>query len=117
RLYVSPELLKDNWEPGQGTQKGDVYSFAIILQEILLRCKPYVTPKTLNIKTDELDHKEIIQRVKGNYKPPFRPSLCEEILNEIPTDWIQLIKSCWEENPDFRPNFQLINMSLKKMNK
>ena len=41
-LWTAPELLRlDNNGPVYGTQKGDVYSFAIILQEILYRALPY----------------------------------------------------------------------------
>ena len=50
-LWTAPELLciPENSRPTQGTKKGDVYSFAIILQELLYRAMPYfmdaVTPK------------------------------------------------------------------------
>ena len=40
QLWTAPEILRmSTWCPG--TQKGDVYSFAIILQEIIVRGVPY----------------------------------------------------------------------------
>ncbi|XP_022236427.1 atrial natriuretic peptide receptor 2-like, partial [Limulus polyphemus] len=40
-LWKAPELLKLTHCPPNGTQKGDVYSFGIILQEIVLREDPF----------------------------------------------------------------------------
>ena len=41
-LWTAPELLRlGNNAPSVGTAKGDVYSFAIILQEILFRNTPF----------------------------------------------------------------------------
>jgi len=41
QLWTAPELLRMTTRPINGTQKGDVYSFAIILQEITFRAEPY----------------------------------------------------------------------------
>lgn len=41
KLWTAPELLSGNPLPTAGMQKADVYSFAIILQEIALRSGPF----------------------------------------------------------------------------
>ena len=40
-LWAAPELLRMPTRPPQGTPKGDVYSVAIILQEIIFRANPF----------------------------------------------------------------------------
>ena len=44
-LWTSPELLRLTTVPPRGTQAGDVYSFAIVLQELLFRALPYFLDK------------------------------------------------------------------------
>ena len=41
-LWTAPELLRLPERPVYGTQKGDVYSYGIILQEIILEDAAYV---------------------------------------------------------------------------
>ncbi len=42
-LWISPELLRipDENRPKYGTQAGDVYSYGIILQELILKGSPF----------------------------------------------------------------------------
>lgn len=40
-LWTAPELLRDPDMCRKGTFKGDIYSFAIILQEVIVRGPPY----------------------------------------------------------------------------
>jgi len=40
-LWRAPELLRDPSPPPRGTQKGDVYSFGIILYELIGRAGPW----------------------------------------------------------------------------
>jgi len=59
QLWTAPELLRMTTRPINGTQKADVYSFAIILQEIVFRAAPYFI---------DIDH---TQCTGGNYNLAF----------------------------------------------
>uniref|UniRef100_A0A8C7DBB0 Guanylate cyclase n=1 Tax=Oncorhynchus kisutch TaxID=8019 RepID=A0A8C7DBB0_ONCKI len=105
QFWTAPEFLRDVENSRKGTYKGDVYSFAIILQEVVVRGLPYcmlgLTPA------------EIIRKVK---KPPpmCRPTVAPD---QAPLECIQLMKQCWSEQPDRRPAFDEIFDRFKLINK
>uniref|UniRef100_A0A8C5QID1 Guanylate cyclase n=1 Tax=Leptobrachium leishanense TaxID=445787 RepID=A0A8C5QID1_9ANUR len=108
KLWTSPELLRMENPPTQGTQKGDVYSFGIILQEIALRNGVFY------IDGSEYSPKEIIERVRSREKPSFRPSTnlyCH--IQELGL----LLQRCWAEDPLDRPDFHQIKVLLRKYNR
>uniref|UniRef100_A0A8C5IV92 Guanylate cyclase n=1 Tax=Junco hyemalis TaxID=40217 RepID=A0A8C5IV92_JUNHY len=108
KLWTAPELLRMEEPPARGTQKGDVYSFGIILQEIALRCGVFY------VEGVELSPKEIIERVKSGERPSFRPSAnvgCH--LEELG----QLMQHCWAEDVLERPDFNQIRVQLRKFNR
>uniref|UniRef100_A0A8C2DK71 Guanylate cyclase n=1 Tax=Cyprinus carpio TaxID=7962 RepID=A0A8C2DK71_CYPCA len=103
KLWTAPELLIYDRHPPQGTQKGDVYSFGIILQEIALRNGPFY------VEGMDLSPKEIIQKVRNGQKPYFRPTTdnsrhCEELTI--------LMEGCWAEDPAERPDFSHIKIFI-----
>ncbi|CAK6961716.1 guanylyl cyclase C [Scomber scombrus] len=100
-LWTAPEHLRK-----QGTsQKGDVYSFAIIAQEIVLRKCTFYTERCS-------ERAEKMAKVIMSY---FRPDLDFETASEKELEVYMLIKSCWEEDPDKRPDFKRIENCLGKI--
>ncbi|CAG5114467.1 unnamed protein product, partial [Candidula unifasciata] len=109
RLWTAPELLRMNSPVAGGTQKGDVYSFAIICQEIVYRYGVFY------LQNLDLSPQEIIDKVKKGMKPYFRPTL-EEF--DCPNDELaRVIRHCWSEDPAERPDFQQLRTMIKKLNK
>ena len=56
---------------------------------------------------------EIIKKIK---KPPplCRPSVSQQA---APPSYIQIMKQCWAEMPDMRPDFETIYQQFKDFNK
>lgn len=80
------------------TNKADVYSFGIILWEMLTETIPFKNKDPINIMTLVVVNKE---------RPRF-PSYAPHNLKS-------LIERCWDENPDNRPSFvEIFNMFLHK---
>ncbi|XP_002934756.1 heat-stable enterotoxin receptor [Xenopus tropicalis] len=104
-LWSSPEHLRQEGF----SQKGDVYSYGVIAQEIMLRKETFYTEQCD-------DTKEKISRVQ-NYKGacPFRPDLNLDTANEREIEVYVLVKSCWEEDPERRPDFKKIENTLSKI--
>ncbi|XDC86743.1 hypothetical protein R6Z07F_017916 [Ovis aries] len=92
--WTAPELL---WLPWSGTPKGDVYSFAILMRELIHHQDPGP------FDDQNLTPAEIIHRIKDpTASEPHRPSLSEEEGNEIT---VVMVKACWDESPEKRPTF------------
>ena len=110
-LWRAPELLRLPSPPSHGTQKGDVYSFAIILFEIIGRRGPWGDETDLSIEG-------IIDRVAHPHSYGgriFRPNLKQVDYKNCGHYVIKCIDDCWHEDPDFRPDFRFINIRLKEM--
>ncbi|XP_069748609.1 retinal guanylyl cyclase 2 [Narcine bancroftii] len=104
-FWTAPEFLRNPDLSRKATMKGDTYSFAIILQEVVVRGSPYCMLG--------LSPEEIIKKVK---KPPpmCRPTVSPD---QAPLECIQLMKQCWSEHPDRRPAFNEIFDRFKIINK
>ncbi|XP_041962871.1 atrial natriuretic peptide receptor 1 [Alosa sapidissima] len=108
RLWTAPELLRMECPPPAGTQKGDVYSFGIILQEVALRCGVFY------LDEDSLSPKEIIDRLAMGECPHLRPTVNPQMHSE---ELGQLMQRCWAEDPCERLEFNQIKMQLRKQNR
>ncbi len=132
QLWKSPELQfpvanANLCQLYMGTPKGDVYSFAIIVQEILYRRgvfylseedkhaafrghhQAHPTPSDIDDDDDlsHIRHRDIYLKVKSGLRPTLDASTCSK---EI----IDLLRRCWSEAPHDRPEFSLINELMRK---
>ncbi|XP_022243607.1 atrial natriuretic peptide receptor 2-like, partial [Limulus polyphemus] len=108
KLWTAPELLRMNTPPPEGTQKGDVYSFAIIAHQIVVRQGPFY------VGVSDVTPKEITEHVKASQDPPFRPLLENNDYNEAV---VCMMKRCWAEEPSQRPDFHSLKLIIRRLNK
>ncbi|XP_006866098.1 PREDICTED: heat-stable enterotoxin receptor [Chrysochloris asiatica] len=104
-LWTAPEHLRQ----ANISQKGDVYSYGIIAQEIVLRRETFYT-LTCRDQNEKIFRVEHAKGVK-----PFRPDLFLETAEEKELEVYLLVKSCWEEDPEKRPDFKKIETTLAKI--
>ncbi|XP_046736974.1 guanylate cyclase 32E [Diprion similis] len=111
-LYRAPELLRSPQirQPSiRDYQKGDVYSFGIVLYEIQGRHGPF--------GVTDLSAPEILKRVitREPGKPPYRPPF-DKLENSF--DFVRdCLVECWAENPDDRPDFKVVRNRLRPLKK
>jgi guanylate cyclase len=109
-LWKAPEFLRSDNPIGRGTQKGDVYSFAIVLYEIIGRKGPWGhNPPAIKAIVEAVANPD---EGKGYYRPPLHQILkqptCQDYI-------VKCMEDCWEEEPEARPDFRFINIRLKEM--
>ncbi|KAH0955867.1 hypothetical protein HN011_006367 [Eciton burchellii] len=111
-LYKAPELLRSTrlGEPAvRDFQRGDVYSFAIVLYELQGRHGPF--------GVTQLSAAEILKRIiaRDPGAPLFRPPL-DQLENTF--DFVrECLLECWAENPELRPDFKSIRNKLRPLRK
>ncbi|KAL5976978.1 hypothetical protein ACLOJK_021316 [Asimina triloba] len=92
--WMAPELLKSN--RNLVTEKVDVFSFGIVMWEILTGKSPYAGMSSGKIKDG----------VVMDYLRPEIPSRCDPA-------WRSLMTRCWSSHPPMRPSFAEIARELQ----
>ncbi|XP_033978007.1 LOW QUALITY PROTEIN: retinal guanylyl cyclase 2-like [Trematomus bernacchii] len=102
-LWTAPELLRNPVRGGSFS--GDVFSFSIIIQEVISRSPPYAMM--------DMPPEEILQRLRQ--PPPLcRPQVS---MDEAPSECLSLMNECWSEEPGKRPTFDEIFKQFRGINK
>ncbi|KAJ4890057.1 Protein kinase superfamily protein with octicosapeptide/Phox/Bem1p domain [Raphanus sativus] len=94
--WMAPELL--NGSSSKVSEKVDVFSFGIVLWEILTGEEPYAN----------MHYGAIIGGIVNNTLRPTIPSYCD-------SDWRVLMEECWAPIPTARPSFTEIADRLRVM--
>lgn len=101
QLWRAPELLRNHIH---GSQKGDVYAFAIIMYEIFSRKGPF---GQINFEPKEIV--DYVKKLPLKGEDPFRPEVESIIEAESCPDYVlACIRDCWAEDPEERPEFSVI---------
>ncbi|XP_010272702.1 PREDICTED: serine/threonine-protein kinase HT1 [Nelumbo nucifera] len=95
--YVAPEVFRNE----EYDTKVDVFSFALILQEMIEGCPPFLT------KQDD----EVPKSYAAKERPPFRAQAKNYVYGLK-----ELIEECWSEEPSERPTFKTIIIRLDEIN-
>eukprot|EP00258_Populus_trichocarpa_P044344 XP_024460363.1 uncharacterized protein LOC7455655 isoform X3 [Populus trichocarpa] len=94
--WMAPELL--NGSSSLVSEKVDVFSFGMVLWELLTGEEPYA----------DLHYGAIIGGIVSNTLRPPVPETCDP-------DWRSLMERCWSAEPSDRPNFTEIANELRAM--
>ncbi|KAI4380493.1 hypothetical protein MLD38_006677 [Melastoma candidum] len=94
--WMAPELL--NGSSSLVSEKVDVFSFGIVMWELLTGDEPYA----------ELHYGAIIGGIVSNTLRPPVPDSCDP-------EWRSLMERCWSSEPSERPNFTEITDTLRSM--
>lgn len=81
-------------------QKVDVFSFGVTMYEVISHRVPW----------DGVPIEEIFRRVHTGERPSTLASP-----EDAPDRWVALMKACWDQSPDKRPEFDFILKELRGM--
>ncbi|MFS7966988.1 putative protein kinase TKL-Pl-6 family [Helianthus anomalus] len=94
--WMAPELLSG--KSNMVSEKIDVYSFGIVMWELLTGDEPY----------RDMHCASIIGGIVNNSLRPTIPTWCDP-------EWKALMESCWSADPTERPSFSEISQKLRNM--
>ena len=97
--WMAPEVIQNNFT---NNAKVDVYSFGIIIWEVCTRIQPY---KDMSI----------LQIINFVCSEEGRPDCNLLPLEQMPKGLLELMKNCWNTDPNLRPDFSSVLFTLTNM--
>lgn len=94
--WTAPEIIRQE----AFTEKADVYSYAIVLWELITQQDPH----------EGMEGMEVAFLAAERGLRPTIPSVC-------PEGYAELMSSCWQDNPDLRPDFSEVLARLYELKK
>lgn len=105
-LWMAPEVIRTKPGVNPFTFQSDVYSYGIVLYELLSRKLPYF----------DFKHKDALLFLIGLGHPEKSPKLNLDVIRPDKPDGLKaLMLSCTERDPENRPLFASIIKDLKKI--
>lgn len=104
--WLAPEILRGE----SCTKASDVFSFGVIMWEILTRRVPWDGETTWSI----VGQVQNGGRLRVNDETVERT---EDMDDESVEEYIALIQACWDQDPDKRPEFGAIAAGLRELQK
>lgn len=95
-IYMAPEVF----EGTRYNEKADVYSFGILMYEVVTNSIPYPSLQKGKMKVFPFTQKVIEKNLRPKFEVPVKKSIK------------RLIKKCWSKNPSERPTFEEIFKKL-----
>ena len=93
-MWLAPEIMKKE----QYTEKADVFSFGIILWELVGRAKPF--------SEYEISKSDFTYLLEDQIIAGLRPTVKQEW--GCPSEYVELMENCWHGDPKARPQFDEI---------
>ncbi|KAJ8957027.1 hypothetical protein NQ318_012202, partial [Aromia moschata] len=105
--FTDGEQIRDDENFGKYSSKSDVWSFAVLLWEILTfaREQPF----------EELSDDGVVENVTHFYQNDGKHILLSAPIN-CPKEIFDLMCECWQRNESDRPNFREIHLFLQRKN-
>ncbi|KAJ0962609.1 hypothetical protein J5N97_027731 [Dioscorea zingiberensis] len=110
-IYMAPEILNK----GVHTEKSDVYSFAISINELLTGVVPYTDLRAEAQAHTVLEMSYTEQQLTAAITSQgLRPVLVQPEAG-VPPALVSLLQKCWAPNPSERPSFEKIVDDLQEI--
>ncbi|GFO37650.1 guanylate cyclase, partial [Plakobranchus ocellatus] len=103
-LWRAPEVLRSQMK--RESREADIYSFGIILSEVVTRECPFHAEKVY------LTTEEILNKLRSESDSPFRPVVDVSIKMAAMKE---LMEKCWQENPKDRPSAHAVKADIKRI--
>jgi serine/threonine protein kinase/GTPase SAR1 family protein len=116
--WMAPEIIESYYDSSyKYTNQVDIYSFGIVLWELLTLQFPFgeyeKNPIYFNSETNNFDVRKIIRDIQQNHLRPSIPEEFEE--NPLTKPLCDLIRQCWHPIPNNRPKFLKVLLLLTQI--
>ncbi|PAV74655.1 hypothetical protein WR25_25652 [Diploscapter pachys] len=126
-IYQPPEILKNReanrirrvdqtWIKQSMLRRtmGDIYSFGMVMYEIIFRSLPFPNGTNVNGKSTREEKEdtieEILEYIQDGTKT-FKPTIQDK--SQMHPDLCALLLDCWNENPEVRPSIRRVRLNTE----